>query len=321
MVRSRTTRQAAQAQRLSPKASRSVRDMGEGLRHTLARPSGGQPMDTAARAFLEPRFGHSFAHVRVHDDTEADRLAQSMAANAFTTGRDIYFRGGQYAPGSRDGLHLLAHEAAHTMQQAEGPVAGRPGPGGALVSDPADSFERAAEAIADRAVSDDAPPVAAAPAGLPAFAASTGEVSSTQPAIAPGAFVQRDLWDDLTGYLPSWLGGPDDMVPASELPPAPELEPAPPVFPIDPEQREAEGLPPYDLPQSELPNDYPPPLGPEDMPAVGPLSDAQYEEWLRGKSRGGGGESIHWREGGYRNTPLPRPTVGPPRSHVRPIGR
>lgn len=138
----------------------------ETLGRALAGPSPSQPLDPATRDSLEPHFGHSFADVRVHADGEADRLARAVEAAAFTSGRDIFFREGAYNPGSQAGMHLLAHEAAHTVQQAAGPVAGTPGPSGVLISDPSDRFERAAERAADSLVAQaptTPPPVLAEP--------------------------------------------------------------------------------------------------------------------------------------------------------------
>ena len=80
--------------------------------------SSGQPLDTAARSFLEPRFGRDFANVRVHSDAAAARSADAVGARAYTVGRDVVFASGQYNPQSTEGRHLLAHEVTHTIQQA-----------------------------------------------------------------------------------------------------------------------------------------------------------------------------------------------------------
>ncbi len=77
----------------------------------------GHPLPDQVRSFLEPRFGYDFNLVRIHADHRADRLTRSVNALAFTTGHDIYFRSGAYNSTSRDGLHLLAHELTHTVQQ------------------------------------------------------------------------------------------------------------------------------------------------------------------------------------------------------------
>jgi hypothetical protein len=111
---------------------------------------GGSALDGGVRRTLEAGLGAGLSGVRVHTSGEADHLSRSVQAVAFTTGADIFFRSGAYNPSTPGGLHLLAHEAAHTVQQAQGPVAGTPHPGGVSISDPSDSFERAAEAVAAR---------------------------------------------------------------------------------------------------------------------------------------------------------------------------
>lgn len=125
---------------------------GPPLAQAIQGASGGRTLDTGARHHLEGAFGHSFGHVRIHADAEADQLADAVDARAFTTGSDIFFRAGAYDPNSPQGLHLLAHESAHTLQQARGPVSGTPGPEGVSVSNRNDGFERAAREAADRAV-------------------------------------------------------------------------------------------------------------------------------------------------------------------------
>jgi hypothetical protein len=79
--------------------------------------SSGQPLDTATRAFMEPRFGHDFSRVRVHTDSRAAESARAVNALAYTVGRDVVFRTGQYAPGTSKGQSLLAHELTHVVQQ------------------------------------------------------------------------------------------------------------------------------------------------------------------------------------------------------------
>ncbi|HEU0300080.1 MAG TPA: DUF4157 domain-containing protein [Longimicrobium sp.] len=78
--------------------------------------SSGQPLDTAARAFLEPRFGHDFSRIRIHADAKAAESARSIGALAYTAGDVVVFGAGQYASG-RSGQALLAHELVHTLQQ------------------------------------------------------------------------------------------------------------------------------------------------------------------------------------------------------------
>lgn len=81
---------------------------------------GGRPLGASERSFFEPRFGTDFSGVRVHHDSSAADMAQSVNALAFTLGKDIVFNAGQYAPGTDAGLRLLAHELTHTLQQGGG---------------------------------------------------------------------------------------------------------------------------------------------------------------------------------------------------------
>ncbi len=73
----------------------------------------GQPLAPEIRAFMEPRFGVDFRHVRVHTDGRAERMNRALNAEAFTHRQDIYFRAGK-RPG-KDAL--TAHELTHVVQQ------------------------------------------------------------------------------------------------------------------------------------------------------------------------------------------------------------
>nr|WP_236071110.1 DUF4157 domain-containing protein [Streptomyces polyasparticus] len=85
-------------------------------------PSGGTPVDTGVRRVMEGRLQYDFSAVRVHTDSAAHESAAAAGARAFTSGRDIVFGAGHYAPQSAAGRRLLAHELAHVVQQS-----GRPG--------------------------------------------------------------------------------------------------------------------------------------------------------------------------------------------------
>jgi hypothetical protein len=61
--------------------------------------------------------------VRIHTGAQATASAQGLNALAFTSGRDIVFGDGQYAPGTSSGRRLLAHELAHVVQQSTEPEA------------------------------------------------------------------------------------------------------------------------------------------------------------------------------------------------------
>jgi hypothetical protein len=77
--------------------------------------TGGRPLSSASRLFMEPRFGVHFGHVRQHDDSVAHRVASQINARAFTYGHHIWFGKGE---GERD-RRLMAHELTHVVQQGD----------------------------------------------------------------------------------------------------------------------------------------------------------------------------------------------------------
>jgi hypothetical protein len=84
--------------------------------------SPGEPLAPGTRAVMESRFGHDFSQVRVHTSATAAESARAVRARAYTVGPNIVFGTGEYAPQSRTGERLLAHELAHTLEQRQGPV-------------------------------------------------------------------------------------------------------------------------------------------------------------------------------------------------------
>ena len=77
----------------------------------------GNSMDHRTRSGMESAFGADFSGVRIHTDHGADTLSRSLNARAFTTGSDVFFRHGEYNPGTSSGRELLAHELTHVVQQ------------------------------------------------------------------------------------------------------------------------------------------------------------------------------------------------------------
>ena len=114
---------------------------------------GGQPLDPAVRVDMEARLGSDFSDVRVHTGDKAARSAASVSATAYTMGSEVVFSQGSFDPASSAGMRRLAHELVHVQQQRQGPVPGTDSGGGVAISDPADSFEREAEATAARVAS------------------------------------------------------------------------------------------------------------------------------------------------------------------------
>jgi len=108
------------------------------------RQSRGAPLPADVAARLGAALGHDVRHVWVHTDAAADAAARALSARAFTTGSDIYFAQGTYAPGSPEGDRLLLHELTHVAQHDRGELAAEIE--GLSVSDPADRAEREASA-------------------------------------------------------------------------------------------------------------------------------------------------------------------------------
>jgi uncharacterized protein DUF4157 len=111
---------------------------------------GGQSLAPDVRAGLEGLLGANFSAVRIHTNANAAESAAALGARAYTVGNEVVFGRGSFAPGSLEGQRTLAHELMHVLQQRKGTVPGIASGGGVAVSDPADSFEREAEATASR---------------------------------------------------------------------------------------------------------------------------------------------------------------------------
>jgi hypothetical protein len=93
-------------------------DVGEDVEKSIDSTRGsGAPLPDEARGFFEDRMGYDFGGVNVHTDSNAQNVNSSIQAQAFTTGKDIYFNADKYNPGSDDGKRLLGHELTHVVQQ------------------------------------------------------------------------------------------------------------------------------------------------------------------------------------------------------------
>jgi hypothetical protein len=116
---------------------------------------------------MEPRLGADLSDVKVHPSGDSASAAKDLGARAFTVGTDVHFNAGEYAPGSREGDRLLAHELTHVVQgqksgiqRKEDPAAGGDekkeggAEGGAEVSDPAEPAEKEADAKGDQVAGD-----------------------------------------------------------------------------------------------------------------------------------------------------------------------
>ncbi len=105
--------------------------------------TGTLPEGTQVR--LDRPGGHRLDKIRIHDDSAAHTAARMLDARAFTVGRSIYFAAGTYRPATKEGMHLLAHEVAHTVQQGG---ARKPASERLTVTAPASREEDEADAFA-----------------------------------------------------------------------------------------------------------------------------------------------------------------------------
>jgi hypothetical protein len=77
--------------------------------------SAGTPLTGSVRERVEPVLGADLGHVRVHSETSDQQTAQALQAKAFTYQNHIWLGPNQ----SAEDLGLMAHEAAHVVQQSD----------------------------------------------------------------------------------------------------------------------------------------------------------------------------------------------------------
>ncbi|WP_199331243.1 MULTISPECIES: eCIS core domain-containing protein [unclassified Calothrix] len=105
-------------QELQAKSTGSGIDTSSNLESSIQQARGsGQNLGDDVRQPMEQAFGYDFSSVKIHNDSNSDQMNKSIQARAFTTGQDIFFRQGEYKPGSQSGQELLAHELTHVVQQ------------------------------------------------------------------------------------------------------------------------------------------------------------------------------------------------------------
>lgn len=106
----------------------------------------GEPLRDPTRTFMETALGTRLDQVRVHTGQQAEIMSQTLGAEAFTYGRNIYFNADRYAPDTARGRKLLTHELVHTIQQG---FHDQPISGDVPVSRPEDSSEQQAERVSE----------------------------------------------------------------------------------------------------------------------------------------------------------------------------
>ncbi len=118
--------------------------------------SGGAALASDVRARMEPRLGADLSQVQVHSGGDAATAAEKLGARAFTVGDDVHFAAGQFAPGTKEGDRLLAHELTHVVQGQRSGVQRKAEPAAhdadahEEVSQPGEPAEVEADAVADK---------------------------------------------------------------------------------------------------------------------------------------------------------------------------
>ncbi len=141
-------RQAAPTQFEDPFAMHligTVQRAGDGAKAEYVHTAAARGLDAPASSLphldtIQRSFGHhDVAHVQAHVGGAASDASTAMGATAYASGNHVGFA-------SAPDLHTAAHEAAHTVQQ-KGGVQLKGG-----VGDEGDSYERHADAVADKVV-------------------------------------------------------------------------------------------------------------------------------------------------------------------------
>jgi hypothetical protein len=106
----------------------------------------GIALDPALNQTMRSVLGIDFSNVKMHLGDDVDQIALALGAKAFTVGSDIFIHQDAYAPASKVGRELIAHELVHVVQQSTGRVKG--GERGYAVGPTADVFEQEADEVA-----------------------------------------------------------------------------------------------------------------------------------------------------------------------------
>ena len=97
-------------------------DGGETLASLEAELGPGQPLDGATASRMSDALGIDVSSARIHTGPVAARKAADAGALAFAVGANVVMGAGAPGAGTLEGDALLAHELAHTAQQADAAV-------------------------------------------------------------------------------------------------------------------------------------------------------------------------------------------------------
>jgi len=138
--------------------------------------------------FFKARMGYDFSRVNIHTHQQAASSAQEIHARAFTWRDHVAFAPGEYQPETSSGLHLLAHELTHVVQQG---AALAVTPSAQITETPNSNFRNEftpsnAAAVAGPVVAESSTPVIA----------NAPVISNTSPISNTNGQVQRNIFGD-----------------------------------------------------------------------------------------------------------------------------
>jgi hypothetical protein len=163
--------------------------------------STGAPLPGHLQRKFEGALGANLSSVRVHTGADSAAAAEAVGAKAYTIGNDIHFAREQYQPNDASGEHLVAHEVAHTQQQAGGTV-GRQNK--LEVSTVGDAHEVEADRAADSMVAGRSVSLSASPAAVHRLADNAPQSNSAKDAaLALRPELSQELDDFKKGH--DWL--------------------------------------------------------------------------------------------------------------------
>ncbi len=186
---------------------------------------GGSQLPDSVRAYMEPRFGLDFSHVRVHTGSDAIQMNRGVGAQAFTHGSDIYYGAGT----NPSNMELTAHELTHVVQQTGSAPLQTRRSGKKSSVNPISPLQRACATCSN----------------------STSEEKGSYPVSSGQELIARQADEDTQQYPPDWQHG----APTKPVPPDPHVLPIP-----DPNQMPDQGpyrTPPTPQPSNDMPSTEP----------------------------------------------------------------
>ena len=183
----------------------------ERLAALLASPGAGEPIPEPVRRQLESSLKVDLSRVRVHTDPRTRSAVDAAGARAFAHGTRIFLGSGE-APTD---VRLMAHEAAHVVQQQGGPriqtLSGSGHP---------DALEREAHSVSSAVASGEHATVTGRTAPRPQFSALDWVkkgVSSVGSAVSGAVSAVADTVGDIAGAALSFIKDKARVIPGYDM--------------------------------------------------------------------------------------------------------